>query len=142
MRLRQSLAAMLALSLAAAVHAEAPAVSLGQAVCATGETMARVELLFGMSRADGGEISEAEWVSFIDREVTPRFPDGLTVLTGYGQWRNAAGEIRKEISRMLVIWHKLAPDLNDRIEAVRLAFKTTYRQESVMRVDGTSCVSF
>ena len=27
----------------------------------------------------GGEVSEAEFQKFLDREITPRFPDGLTV---------------------------------------------------------------
>lgn len=38
-----------------------------------------VELLFG--RKVGGRIavSEAQWLNFLDREITPRFPDGLTV---------------------------------------------------------------
>jgi hypothetical protein len=112
------------------------------AACASGEAMARIELVFGMSLPGGGMLSEAEWAAFIDAEVTPRFPDGLTVLTGYGQWRNSAGVIIRETSRMLVIWHKPATDLGGRVEAIRSAYKTRFSQESVLRVDGVSCVSF
>lgn len=114
----------------------------GGFACSSGEAMARIELLFGMSRPGGGMLSEAEWTAFIDAEVTPRFPEGLTVLTGYGQWRNSAGVIARETSRMLIVWHKPAADLDSRIEAIRVAFKTRYAPESVMRVDGMSCVSF
>ena len=106
------------------------------------EIMSRLELLFGMGRKGGGEVSEDEWRAFLDAEVTPRFPDGLTVLTGYGQWRNAAGALAKETSRVLVIWAKPAPEVQASIELIRAAWKTRFQQESVMRVDSASCVSF
>jgi hypothetical protein len=65
--------------------------------CKTGSApMARLELLFGMSRHGGEPINDQEWQGFVDQEVTPRFPDGLTVVQAYGQWRNQAGRITKE----------------------------------------------
>ena len=39
-------------------------------------------------------------------------------------------------------WYRPAADSEARIEAIRAAYKTRFRQESVMRVDGVSCVSF
>ena len=104
--------------------------------------MERIELLFGMGRKGGGEISEEEWRAFLDADVTPRFPDGLTVLTGYGQWRNASGAIAKETSRVLLIWARPDAVNNQKIETIRAAWKVRFAQESVMRVDETSCVSF
>ena len=86
--------------------------------------------------------ARSEWRAFLDTEVTPRFPDGLTVLTGYGQWRSEAGRIAKEASRVLVIWYQPGADSEAKIEAIRSAYKARFGQESVMRVDGTSCVSF
>jgi hypothetical protein len=103
---------------------------------------ARLELLFGLGRKDGTEITEADWRAFLDKEVTPRFPEGLTVLTGYGQWRNNAGAIAKEKSAVLVVWHRSAADSETKIEAIRSAYKSRFAQESVLRVDGVSCVSF
>jgi Protein of unknown function (DUF3574) len=114
----------------------------GVAACRQGAaTMARLELMFGTGRPDGAAVGEVEWQAFVDAEVTPRFPDGLTVLTGYGQWRNAHG-IRKEGSRVLLIWHAPAADSEAKIEAVRDAYKARFGQHSVMRVDGLSCVTF
>lgn len=104
--------------------------------------MSRIELLFGMGRKQGGEIGEDEWRAFVDAEITPRFPDGLTVLTGYGQWRNASGVLAKETSRVLLVWIKAAAENEAKIEAIRVAWKKRFQQESVMRVDDTSCVSF
>jgi Protein of unknown function (DUF3574) len=111
--------------------------------CGAGsDRMARVELLFGMGRKGGGEVSEEDWRAFLEVEVTPRFPDGLTVLTGYGQWRNATGTIAKETSRVLLMWARPAASNAQSIEAIRTAWKVRFQQDSVMRVDGTSCVSF
>lgn len=104
--------------------------------------MQRVELLFGMGRKDGGQISEADWRAFLEAEVTPRFPDGLTVLSGYGQWRNSAGVVSKEDSRVLLIWSKPDDTSSKKFESIREAWKTVFAQESVMRADDTSCVSF
>jgi hypothetical protein len=111
--------------------------------CPTKATlMARLELLFGMSRKDAAPVSDAEWQGFVDQEVTPRFPDGLTIVQGYGQWRNSKGVIAKENSRVLMIWYDPKADSDDRIEAIRAAYKSRFQQESVMRVDSFSCVSF
>jgi hypothetical protein len=104
--------------------------------------MARIELVFGMGRQQSGEINETEWRAFMDAEITPRFPDGLTVLTGYGQWRGASGTLVKETSRVLLVWIKPDAGNNDKIEAIRAAWRSGFHQESVMRVDDTSCVSF
>jgi hypothetical protein len=114
----------------------------GIACEASSALMARLELLFGMSRRDAEPISDAEWQDFVDQEVTPRFPDGLTVVQAYGQWRNSSGAIAKENSRVLMIWYQPKPDADQRIEAIRDAYKARFKQESVMRVDSFSCVSF
>jgi hypothetical protein len=106
------------------------------------QTMWRLELLFGMKKPDGDDVAEDEWRAFLDVEVTPRFPDGLTVLTGYGQWRATSGRVGSETSRVLLVWLKPSVANNDKIEAIRMAWKNRHKQESVMRVDDTSCVSF
>lgn len=110
--------------------------------CQADNAMRRVELIFGLGRSDGGSVSDAEWRLFLEREVTPRFPDGLTVLSADGQWRNASGDIIKEPSRMLIIWLRPAEAGERNIEAIRASFRARFKQESVMRADGRSCVSF
>lgn len=103
---------------------------------------ARLELLFGFGRQRSGEIREEEWRAFQKAEVTPRFPAGLTVLAAYGQWRSPSGLMIKEASRMLVIWYRHEATTEAAIEAIRGAYKQRFGQESVLRVDGASCVSF
>jgi hypothetical protein len=104
--------------------------------------MGRLEMLFGTSRTQGGMVSDEEWSSFLDTEVTPRFPAGLTVLNGPGQWRGSDGKLTKEQSKILVIWHQPSNRTEADIEAIRSSYKARFDQESVMRVDSLSCVSF
>jgi hypothetical protein len=41
-----------------------------------------------------------------------------------------------------VIWYRRDADSETGIEAIRQAYKAQFQQESVLRVDGVSCVSF
>lgn len=110
--------------------------------CPADRIMSRVELIFGTAKANGGLVSDSDWNGFLESEVTPRFPDGLTVLKALGQWRNAGGKIEKEASRILVILHRPEQNADQSIESIRAIFKARFQQESVMRIDATSCVSF
>ena len=102
--------------------------------------MNRVELLFAAATNEGKSIDAKQWQDFLDAEVTPRFPAGLTAYEAYGQWRDAGGEIEKSPSRVLLIWYE--GDASVRIDAIREAYKKRFAQDSVMRVDGKDCVSF
>jgi hypothetical protein len=124
------------------VYRAAPTPAQPLACRAGSASMARVELLFGLGTRDGGTISDADWAAFLDAEVTPRFPAGLTVFSAYGQWRGETGPLTKEASRVLLVWYAPAPDSEHKIEAIRAAYRERFSQDSVMRVDGRSCVSF
>lgn len=104
--------------------------------------MARLELLFGADRAGASPVSGAEWSLFLDSEVTPRFPDGLTVIDGAGQWRGGSGSVLRERARLLLIWYRPTARSEADIEAIRAAYRQRFGQESVVRADGVSCVSF
>ena len=113
-------------------------------ICAApGRSLAEIQLIFGASRKDAPPVSDTEWAGFLAEEVTPRFPDGLTVLTGAGQWRDSQGTLVRESSRLLLIWYEPQAGANEKIEAIRTAYKTRFGQESVLRADGApACVSF
>jgi hypothetical protein len=97
----------------------------------------RTELFFGTAKPDGSQISEDEWRKFLADEVTPRFPDGFTILPGYGQFRGANGEIVRENSFVLVILYSLNTRKSSRrkIEQIRRAYMKAFAQQSVLRVD-------
>jgi len=103
--------------------------------------MARLELLFG-AQLKGGAVGRRAWTNFLNKEVSPRFPEGLSVFEGYGQWKDAARRSVREPSRMLLIWYERDAASDARIEAIRSAYKKRFKQQSVLRADSISCVSF
>jgi hypothetical protein len=103
---------------------------------------ARTELFFGLSKPDGTEVNSAEFQRFLDREVTPRFPDGFTVLTGYGQFKNAHGAVIKERSNLLILLYPIGTNSNQQIDRIRKAYTTAFQQQSVLRADELSCAAF
>jgi hypothetical protein len=106
------------------------------------EFFARTELLFGLSRSGGPDITEEEFDHFIDTEVTRRFPDGLTLLSGDGQFKDASGAIVEEGSKLLILLYPFSKHSSGLVEEIRTAYKELFQQESVLRIDDLSCVSF
>ena len=131
------------LGLAPSYRVSAPMQALTQVGCTpSGRAFARLELLFGTTKRDGGSVSETEWLAFLQNEITPRFPDGLTVLTGLGQWRTAQGQVTRETSRMLLIWHAPGPQTEAHVAAIRSLYRQRFDQDSVLRADSINCVTF
>lgn len=110
-----------------------------------GAPYVETRLLFGTERADGGPaVTDEQFMAFVDEEVTPGFPDGLTVQSGRGQWRDASGRIQKERSYELTLLYPVAEAARrDRsIEEIRRAYEKAFGQESVGRVDLRAGVDF
>ena len=97
-----------------------------------------VHLYFGREIA-GGEVSEAEWAEFLASEVTPRFPDGLTVADVRGQYREPTGRIARERSKLLVVVLFDAPAHLPRVRAIVDAYVKRWGQHSVFRTEHTVC---
>jgi hypothetical protein len=104
----------------------------------------RTELFFGSQKPDGSEVTDAEFQTFLNSEVTPRFPEGLTLLSGSGQFRNSQNVIVKENSKLLILLYPIDKEgtSSKKIEQIRRAYKANFKQESVLRTDNRSCVSF
>src|SRR4051812_753030 len=79
-----ALAAVLACSSRAAPPATPMPVAA--AACTAGDTaMVRDVVYFGRNRPGGGTVNDADWQRFLDEVVTPRFPNGLTVVDATGR---------------------------------------------------------
>jgi hypothetical protein len=106
------------------------------------EKFVRTELYFGRNIPTGGEVSEEEWQKFVDEIVTPRFPDGLSILDADGQWRGKDGSIAREESKVIVLLYprKDRKTVNTKIEEIRAEYKKRFAQEAVMRIDLTRSV--
>src|SRR5580692_321716 len=98
-------------------------------------------LYFGTGTSSGFVTNEA-WTSFLAGTITPRFPQGLTVLDASGQWLSANGKLAHEATHVLQIVHP-NDDHSDRLIAeIISAYTMQFKQESVLRVTVNACVSF
>jgi Protein of unknown function (DUF3574) len=102
-----------------------------------------VDLLFGRKIGDRVAVTEGQWARFVDREITPRFPDGLTVFNAYGQWRDTErNRIVREPSKVVTIVLPGKPEDGDRLTEIIEAYKKRFKQQSVGMVLRPACVSF
>lgn len=113
-----------------------------RAACGMGDPMTQTTLYFGLNRPQGAAISETEWQSFVDEQVTPRFQDGLTVFAAKGQWMGNDGKLARENSKALLLIHTQNQTSEQKIEALRTLYKQRFTQDAVMRVDNPVCVAF
>jgi hypothetical protein len=123
----------------------APAALQGDAAHPAAAHWLRSELYFGIGPADSPDegLREIKWRAFLDKEVTPRFPDGLTVIDAYGQWRRrGAQEPGRLLSKVLVILYEDTPENRAAIDAVRSAYKASTHSQSVLLATSPVEVSF
>ena len=101
------------------------------------------ELLFGRDIGDRIGVSEPAWRRFVAREITPRFPDGLTVTDAVGQWRDPdSGRIVREPSKRVEIVLPGNADDAARLDAIVSAYKRQFHQRSVGLIVQSACVAF
>ena len=128
---------------AALAFAAAPTLGGDAASCPPGtEPFAEYKLFFGRSQGEVEVVSEADWGAFLAEEVTPRFPDGLTVLDAAGQWRDGSGTIVRERTKLLLVLAPPGADAMQRTDEIAEAYKRAFGQSSVLRVVTEACVSF
>jgi len=102
-------------------------------------------LYFGLGPADHQTkgVSEQAWRDFLDHEVTPRFPSGLSVLEVYGQWQGKQQTAPdRERSKLLVIDYPDTFENEANIDAIRIAWKKRTGAQSVLKVTQPAKVSF
>jgi|SRR5579884_2738057 len=101
----------------------------------------RTTLYFGLSHPSG-TISESQWQIFLRDEVTPRFPDGLTVWEANGQWRRSDGHIGRERAKVLLLVHEEKPPVRAAITEIVSRYKQNFHQESVLWETAPVCAAF
>src|ERR1700730_8477252 len=97
-----------------------------------GNRVLQAELFFGRDIAGHDHVTDTQWSDFLRDVVTPRFPDGLSVLTALGQWRDKeSGQITREPSFIVRI---LATDSGKTLASlaeIRTAYEQRFQQQSV-----------
>jgi hypothetical protein len=125
---------VVAVSLGACAQAGAPAVCTAPLKPAL-----EIDLYFGRDKQGGGEVSEAEWAAFLTDTVTPRFPDGLSVLNVEGQTREPSGRIVRERTKLMVVVVFDAPAHQGKVREIIEAYNSRFGQHGVFRSEQPVC---
>ena len=104
-------------------------------------------LYFGRSVPGRAAMTEKEWQDFLEQTVTPRFPDGLTVIDANGQWRSPqTGRIAHERTKIVVISVDRStnqlPAILAKLDAIEAAYQQRFHQHKVGLVLTEGCASF
>jgi hypothetical protein len=83
------------------------------------------QLFLGRNIPDAGKVSKAMMQTFIREEVCPRF-DGFTVTEGVGFWKGD----QENVTILTFITDEV-----DNVREIADAFKTAFRQESVLMTE-------
>jgi hypothetical protein len=113
--------------------------------CPPGLTAAtEASLFFGRSRAGMEVVSDADWTGFLAQIVTPRFPDGLTVLDAAGQWRDRTGRIERERAKLLllVLPGASAAEAEAAVAPITADYVQRFGQEAVLTTLRSACIRF
>jgi hypothetical protein len=110
--------------------------------CPAGETYHQVaELTFGRNIGQALGVSEADFTRFLDEEVSPRFPEGLTVWDSQGRWLYK-GVLYKEPGKRLTLILPGASDDRRKLGEIAAAYETRFKQDAVLSMIHPTCVSF
>jgi hypothetical protein len=105
--------------------------------------MLEIDFFFGRDIEGRKPLTDAEWAAFAAAELTPRFPDGFTVLDGHGQWLNPQTHtIGGEGSKLVRAVVTPGPDVAAKVEAVSLAYRQQFHQVAVGVVTAPVCAAF
>ncbi len=117
----------------------------GDAVCQDGtDSFTELNVYFGLEKGSRGTVSEEEWQSFLADTVTPRFPDGLTVVDARGQWYDTeAGRLYQESTKLLnVLVPADAADAGvDAVRDVSDVYKQRFEQQAVFYTSQPACAA-
>ena len=118
----------------------------GGIVCPDGlKPFVEFNLYFGLEKGDGSEVSEAEWRAFLAEEVTPRFPDGLTVFDTSGQWLDTeADRLYREGTKVLnvLVPVESAEEAKGALDEIADDYVERFDQQVVFKTSREACAGF
>ena len=116
--------------------------TLQLAGCPAGQASLRTaQLFFARNDGKGLAVSDQAFRKFMADEVSPRFPQGLSVLDGGAQWRGEANRMIRESAKVVSVALPARGDSATPIEAVRGAYRTRFKLNSEVRVTEPACVA-
>lgn len=89
-------------------------------------------LFFGRSIPGGGEVTEAQWKSFVADVIEPRFPDGFALWRGSGYWKGDDGVEVSEQTCVLEVFHRPDPAADKKLAEIARAYRQQFNQDAVI----------
>ena len=111
----------------------------GQNSCPVGmESFHEYRLFFGRSTDNPqGDtvvtVNDEAWEQFVKHEITPRFPDGLTIFDAQGQFKTPSGTILKEYTKVVMILVPPGGDSMNRIDEIMHAYGQKFQRKFFLR---------
>jgi NADH:ubiquinone oxidoreductase subunit E len=94
----------------------------------------QVDLYFGRNIGTTGRVSDRQFSEFLRDEITPRFPDGLTVYDANGQFLDASNNLIREPSNVVSLILEDTQKNERALKKIINAYETQFQQESVLQV--------
>jgi hypothetical protein len=107
--------------------------------CPAGQAQLQTAQLF-LGVKDPAMPADRDLRRFVDQEVTPRFPDGVTVVDGGGQWKGSDNRMIREASKVVLVVLP-AGGGQGKVEAVRTAYRSKFKQEPVVVLPPPACIT-
>lgn len=99
------------------------------------------QLYLGGVQTGGPAISAADLGRFVEQEITPKFPDGLTVLEGGQRWEGPENTRLREAAKVVLIVLPAGGDAKARVEGVRRAYRARFRQDAELLMAPPACAA-
>ncbi len=117
----------------------------GDVACPEGmDSFTELNVYFGLEKGSGETVTEEEWQSFLADTVTPRFPDGLTVLDARGQWFDTdEGRLYRESTKVLnvLVPANAADDGVAAVRGISDTYKERFEQQAVFYTTLPACAA-
>jgi Protein of unknown function (DUF3574) len=103
----------------------------------------QVDLYYGRNIGTTGQVSDRQFRQFLRDEITPRFPDGLTVYNANGQFLDSLNQLIREPSNVVSLILEDTQANEQSINQIIDVYKQKFQQESVLVVvDETLGIAF
>ncbi|MBN8551149.1 MAG: DUF3574 domain-containing protein [Deltaproteobacteria bacterium] len=128
---RRILAAIICLLLSACSPSHKSTLGDPQSPGCSAQTLER--LYFG-SDTPKGTVTDRQWQKFVEKEITPRFPKGFTVIEANGQWLGKNQKVVRQRTRIVEILHSASNEETRAISEILSTYKQKFEQEAVLRL--------
>jgi hypothetical protein len=101
------------------------------------------DLFFGEAISGRGDLTDREWLQFLDDTIVVNLPDGFTVFDAAGGWRDpATHRSTREATKVLLAALPDMPASIEAIDRIRSVYQLRFRQQIVGMTVERACGSF